>query len=479
MDNNDFIHKLDDSEINMMLEYVPEYTVDNAKNIKNKFEQKAKMKKRKFSFKKLALVGIAASIIFATTLAYAGIIDISKIYKKIFEENSEYIESHIEPLVDVDKAPSSIQSEYDGIVIKLISAINDENALRIFATATDTKGDRLGEDLSFTNWGLNQGYGGNLSVIDYDNETKTATLMITSSGGEHHGMATLTVNGFSTGREFLEDLPENNINIAELLKEHEPEIISQDEVWKSGGESNDDDNLYEKSRLLKTDEMDIKFENVDMFSISNIGFVDGLFHIQVKAMLSGVSLVDGYYVNAKLVNSENEILYDSISSISFLPDRNHTYQSNVKVPHDKYRELIYNNITTPDQLDNLSLTIDYMKSPNITEGNWEFSFMIPEKITTEFHIDKDVHINGEKLKIDMVSLSPIGITVHLPKNMSDDYNHSDVVYVEYEDGTIIELDQPSIHTYEGESTLIFEGHIIEIEKVQSIIINGERINIPR
>lgn len=479
MDNNEFIHKLDDMEIDMMLKYVPEYTVDNAKNIKNKFEQKAKMKKKNFSFKKLALVGIAASIIFATTLAYAGIIDIGKVYKIIFGENSEYIESHIEPLLDADKAPSSVQSEYDGIIIKLISAINDENSLRIFATATDTKGDRLGEDLSFTRWSLSQGYGGNISVIDYDNETKTATLMITSLGDDHQGMATLTVNGFSTGRELLEDLPENNINISELMEGHTPEIISQDEVWKSGGESNDDDNLYEKSRLLKTDEMDIKFDNVDMFSISNIGFVDGLFHIQIKAMLSGVSLVDGYYVNAKLVNSENEILYDSISSISFSPDGKYAYQINAKEPHDTYSERIYKDITTPDQLDDLSLTIDYMKSPSTTDGSWEFSFMVPEKVTTEFHVDKDVHINGEKLKIDMISLSPIGITVHLPKNMSDDYNHSDVVYVEYTDGTSLKLDQSSIHTYEGESTLIFEGDIIEIEKVQSIIINGERIDIPR
>lgn len=73
----------------------------------------------------------------------------------------------------------SIQSQYDGIVIKLISAINDEDVLRIFATATDTKGDRLGEDLDFTSWGLSQGHGGNVSVIDYNNETKTATLMNT------------------------------------------------------------------------------------------------------------------------------------------------------------------------------------------------------------------------------------------------------------------------------------------------------------
>lgn len=88
-----------------------------------------------------------------------------------------------------------------------------------------------------------------------------------------------------------------------------------------------------------------------------------------------------------------------------------------------------------------------------------------------------MYINGSKLKIDRISLSPIGITIHLPENLSADYNNSDVVYVEYTDGTIIELNQSSIHTYEEESTIIFGGDIIEIEKVEGIIINGERINI--
>ena len=93
--SNDFFNELDDKEIDMMLKYVPEYTV-------------------------------AASILFATTLAYAGLIDISKIYRIIFGENSEYIEQYIEPLVVENQAPLSIESEYDGIVIKLISAINSD-----------------------------------------------------------------------------------------------------------------------------------------------------------------------------------------------------------------------------------------------------------------------------------------------------------------------------------------------------------------
>ncbi len=439
MKNNDFIHELDDREIDMMLKYVPAYTEDNARNIKNKFEQKSKMKQRKFSFKKLALAGVAASMVLVTTF------------------------------------PMSIQSEYDGIVIKLNSVINDENALRIFATITDTKGDRLDKDLDFTSWGLNKGHGGNVSIVDFNNKTKTATMMITSLGNDHQGKATLTLKGFSTGRELLEDLPEKGINISNILEGHKPGTIHQNEVWKSGG-GGDNHKIYEESRLLKSNEMDIKFDNVDMFSISNMGFVDGLFHIQMKAMLKDTALVDGYYINAKLVNAEKEIVYDSTSRINFINDRKYAYESNKKEPHHEYTEIIYEGVTEPEQLKDLSLVIDYMKSPRITKGNWEFSFMIPEKVTTEFHVGREILINGEKLRIEMVSLSPIGVTIHLPQNMSGDYNHSDVVYVEYEDGNIVELNQSSIHTYESESTLVFEGHIIEIENVKGIIINGESIN---
>lgn len=103
--------------------------------------------------------------------------------------------------------------------------------------------------------------------------------------------------------------------------------------------------------------------------------------------------------------------------------------------------------------------------------------MVPEKVTTEFKVDRELNINGDQIRINMISLSPIGITLHLNQDMSDDYNHSDSVYVEYIDGTKIELDQASIHTYQFESTLVFKGDIIEIEKVESIIINGEKIGI--
>lgn len=497
MNRKDFINELDDKEIDMMLKYVTEYSPENAKNIKNKFEEKSKIKikQKKFLYKKLVLVTIVLSIMLITTLVYAEILDISKIYTIIFGEDSKYLEQHIKPLdntkdmTSVDKNYNkdkskkiaenetfpSIQSEYDGIVIKLISAVNDENVLRIFATITDTKDDRLGESLDFS-WGLSQGYGGNINVIDYYDETKTAALMITSLGSDHYDRATLMINSFSTGREFIKNLSENNININKIIKEHIPKIISQDEIWKQGGGGNNH-KIYKESRLLKFDEMDIGFDNTNIFSISNIGFVDGRLHIQTKTKLNDTALTDNYYINIKFVNSEKEIIYEPTSRIDFIADKKYAYESHSKEPHNKYIEMIYETITNPEQLNDLSIAIDYMKLPEIIEGNWELSFETPEKVTTEFPIDKEININGNKLKIDRISLSPFGITVHLPQNILSEYNYSDSVYVKYKDGIDVELNESSIHTYESESTIIFGGPIIKIENIKSIIINGEKINI--
>ena len=259
MNNNDLIHDPDDREIDMMLKYVPPYTDDNERNIKNKFEQRAKMRRRRISFKKMSLAAAAATMILVTAitaLAFADVIDMSGIYRSVFGESSEYVEHYIEPLDDFNNAnhvahadhdndedtsltePSrrlQLTCEYDGIVIRLISAINDEHVLRIFAVVTDTTADRLDDSLRFPDWWLSKGYGGNISVIDYNVEAKTATVMLTSLGDHQPGFATLLINSLSTEYMFFYNLPESNINILELLNRESPSIISQDDVSYDGG----------------------------------------------------------------------------------------------------------------------------------------------------------------------------------------------------------------------------------------------------
>jgi hypothetical protein len=231
--------------------------------------------------------------------------------------------------------------------------------------------------------------------------------------------------------------------------------------------------IFDESSLLKPDEIDIRFNNTDMFSISNVGVVDGLLHIQAKIEVSGVALTDGHYINTKFVNSEGAVVYNPMNRIDFIADKEYDYLKS----HNEYNDLIFKDITDAAQLEGLTLAIDYMKSPQITEGDWAFSFAIPEKVTTEFKIDREIEINGNKINIDMISLSPLGVTVHLPEDLSEDYAHNDIVLVEYKDGMMLALDQSAIHTYEDVSTLVFGGQIIEIEKAQSVFINSEKINI--
>ena len=509
MENSDFINELDDTEIDKLLKYVPEYSPENFKNIRDKFIKKSKPKRRQFSHKKLALIAAALVVLFST-LVYGNVLDISMIYRIVFGEDSKYVEPYIKPLNSANTAmpvhensvrsetaaaeekqganetqnnsendnSGVIQSEYEGIVIKLISAINDENSLRIFASMTDTTDDRLNGSIDFASWGLSQGNGGGVSVLDYDQKTKTVTLMITSLGNDHQGSATLMINGLTAGRELLRGLPENNIGMAELLKRHTPNIVSQDEIWKCGGASQTEAGhaLFENSRLLKFDELDIQFDNAERFSISNIGFVDGLLHIQAKTM-SVPNAIDYPYISVNFVDKNNEAVYNGHIRFDFLSDTKYAYAENVNTPHSEYIEMIYTDVTNPEQLSGLSVTIDLLKSPKVIEGNWEFSFAIPEKVTTEFYVGRDLDINDEKFRIDLVSLSPLGITIHLPGDMSADYKHNDSAYVQYEDGSTVDLNQSSIHTYNGESTLHFGGHIIKIEKVRSIVINCDIIDI--
>lgn len=501
MNNNDFISGLTDEEIERLLSYTMPFSDENARNIRYKFFQKAQKKQRRLSYRALVTAAAVAVILLFSGLVYAGVINFGKIYGIVFGEKSGYVEQYItpyehenltapavtEPAASATDAPEAVvqetgnifESECDGIVLKLISAINDENALRIFATATDTKGDRLGEKLDFSSWGLSQGYGGNISVVDYDAETKTATLLISSLGSDHNGSATLNVFGISTGTVIKSGLPENNINVYDILKSHTPGTMSQREVFVNGAQLQDGDGrewskYTEGYRLLKRDETDIAFENLDWAFISNIGFVDGRLHIQKKQL----SDIASESLALSFVNSNNEAVYAGYEQLAiYFMEHDSRSKDWYEEPFYIYKEFIYEGITDAEQLKDLSVTVDFVEDGKIIEGEWSLAFEIPEKVTTEFEIGHEIGINGEMLKIDKVSLSPLGVTIQLPKNISPEYEHTDRVYVEYDDGTTVELNQSRIAGYESESSLNFSGEIVEVEKARKIVINDEVIDV--
>jgi hypothetical protein len=435
-----------------------------------------------------AAITILILTLTTTALAISQSVDFSRIYRIVFGDNSEYIEQYIEQFVSdsivisggnaLDEHQSedvtqpiqafTVESEFDGIVFTLISAINDGDSLRIFATIQDTKGDRLSGSIDFEKWALSQGHGGNISVIEYDRTTRTAIVLITSIGEHHESSATLSIDRFTIEREFTEGLREDRIDVYDILQNHTAQAMSWEEVSITGGVGRDPAGkpLLRNSSMLTPDEVNIEFDNVGWTHISNIGFVDGFFHVQTAKLYNNDN---NYLYNIRFVNENNDEVYADCLRIDFIEYENRYGYDGQNLFYG-YHEWIYESITNIEQLKDLRMVIDVIDNGNTIEGNWEFSFDIPKRITTEFTIDVEIVTNGEIIEINSVSLSPLGLFLSISGNIAPYYRHEDIAIVTYEDGTFVELNKTSIQGYQDNSILVFSGSIIEVEKVAGIVI---------
>lgn len=461
MNNNDLFDDLEENQIDDLIKYVAPFSDVNATNIKNKFFQTAKAQKKRIAFRKVILSVFLVSIFSISTLVYAGVIDFNKIYQAIFGDNDNYLEKYIKTFDDNN------ESEYNGIVIKLISAIRDEDEISVFLTVTDTTDDRLNETTSLGELSSSlASFGG--YIMDYNEDSKTATIYLTSSES-FNGNVTLNFKNFISSREYREDLKEDKINVYDILKDNMPKTMSQDEGICVNGYSGVIDT---EAKLLCIDEKAIEFENIDWSYISNIGFVDGCLHIQTNKSVHDRNDI----VSINFVNSDGEIVYDGLLNLSYVDNVLNEFNPDTK----EYTETIYEGITDIEQLKDLSIAISIVEFGKPIEGEWEVSFEAPDKIIkTEISVDRELHLVGNEYYVDKISLSPIGIIIHLPKyiDYADDLEHYDSVSVEYSDGTIIKLDKINFVTLEDSSSLKYYGNVIEIEKIKSIIINGEVISV--
>ena len=459
------------------------------------------------SFRVVAAVcAVLLSVFISTILVYAGVLDFSRIYRIIFGQGSEIVQHYIEPIAeDIENADDTgmvredaenihatepekvragnIESVDDGISIRLVSVLHGAGDLRIFATATDLTGDRLDKETRFDDWSLSQGYGGNISVVDFDAATRTTALMITSLGENQPGEASLKINSYINGRSFRQGINENELNFYDLLRNHTPNLMPREQLWSNGGSilmtggafSHDEaEELAESSGILKPDETSLSFSSIDWCTISNVGFVDGHFHIQTKIAPG----CENDLASVSFVNQNGEVVYNGYLSLNFADIREvgegDVHQHEVIA---QYKEMIYEQVTDIEQLNGLSVTIDYLREGLTVMGKWEFSFQIPEKSVADINVFSGLVIDGKIIKPDKISVSPLGVTFHLPENITEDYSRKDTLRVLYENGEAVTLEATTVNGYGGTSALTFSGQIIDAERVRSIVLNGEVIEV--
>jgi hypothetical protein len=391
---------------------------------------------RRPSFRPAAAAICAAAVVLASgagVLAYTGVFDFSGIYNLIFGRDSAIVEQYIEPVIgNAEDAPDTMaeniaagniaavprkyvtESVSDGVSIRLVSVLHGADDLRIFAEATDLTGNRIDGDTVFDDWGFSRGHGGNISVVGYDEATKTAALMITSLGENEPGEATLNINGYTNGRIFREGAAESDLDVYSLLQNHAPGLLPSERLWENGGnfrkiggtpQSQAGKELVENTGLLKPDEMSLGFDNIDWAVISNIGFVDGRLHIQTKT--APAPECRNVLASINFVNQSGEVVYNGRLFIGFTDTKDEGEGSDRRLETiAQYKEMIYKDVTDIEQLKGLTATIDYLREGAATKGEWSFVFRVPEKSTADINVFNDVVIGGKTVRPDKISISP-------------------------------------------------------------------------
>ena len=144
----------------------PEY--DIATEVNKKLEQKSSIINKKKPLR-IAMLTCACLMLSVGVLA-ATVRSFNRIGSKVSPE--------IAPILQ----PIEMISEDNGIKMEVVAAYNDNEMAVIYLTMQDLTEDRIDESLNLYNYTLSEGALFNSQIIDYDEETKTATLRIQANG---------------------------------------------------------------------------------------------------------------------------------------------------------------------------------------------------------------------------------------------------------------------------------------------------------
>jgi len=464
--------ELSDLQVDNLLQYAPAFNEEQSENIKHKFYSKTSDKHKRRSMRKTVFaVILAAALLSISVLAYAGVFDLSRIYNMVFGKNGEYL-SQYGSVMDGG-------NESDGIKLNLISAIKDDTKLIIFFSLTDlSDSNRLGDSMEIREWHIDQGTGGNCSIVDYNKDTQTATFMITSMGASTNKTATMSIKSFLEALTFKKDLVQKEIDINTILSDHIAKTIPYSKVkgdWFSGGfapnskYSNHDDSLNNLNMLLQ-DELSIQLTGIDWAEISNMGFTDNEFHIQTKRKTDSFSNI----MSMNLLTENGDVAFGSETDIGY-GDHEGMKLSGLSL----YDEFIFQNIHSISQLEGLMLSMDVAEYGAYHSGDWIATFKVPEPMTKlDISVNRNLILSGHNVFIDKMNISPLGISIkYNSQGIKTEGNTKDTAFVTYKDGTVINLQFISNNSTGDEQTLGFSYPILEIEQIASVNINGIEISI--
>ncbi len=352
--------------------------------------------------------------------------------------------------------PIESVSEDNGIKMEVVAAMNDDETAVAYVTMQDLTGDRVDQTISLDIFSITGASMFTNEVIAYDEKTKTATIRLLANGGRklNGKKVALRVNSFLSGQHKYNEV-ETGVDLTGIHKNVETIPLDMNNIPGGGGMLFETLKSKSTIQILKTDKMDITLPGIDFVHISNIGFVDGLLHVQLK--WSETSINDHGYVY--LTDASGNIIYPS--NVSFGTDES----GNTKFGN-QYEEDIFD--INSGQLGEFKLKGYFVTYSGYIQGNWETTFRIEAVAKSK---QADCNIDLGNLKINSVSISPLGVSI-LGDNKGNRPDDIDISVI-MADGSVQEFNSTTTYTDRGNFTRKYMPNSpLAIENVKEVIING-------
>lgn len=320
---------------------VKERIIENAKA---EAEENGKRKPAVIWKKSIALA-VAAAFLLVMSFPVLGA-NVEPIYNFMYLVSPE-IAQQFQPVMKKD--------EDNGIRMEVISAYAKGDTVKTYITMQDLEEDRIDETIDlFAGYDINTPYDsmGYCEKVGYDHETKKATFLVTvkSMNGEEIAgdKITFTVDKFRSRKaKFEGEIPEIDLNsISTAPSTQEPKEAAS---YTFGAEGSQvlvpSDNGYSPTKGV---------------SITAIGYVDGLLHIQVC------------YEDESKTNNSGEIYFKdengnkirSTAGVCFWDDK----QKN------SYQDFIFD--IPKEEIGSLTLCGSFVTCDSLTEGSWKVTFRV-------------------------------------------------------------------------------------------------------
>jgi hypothetical protein len=364
----------------------------------------------------------------------------------------------VSPQIAQKLQPIEMVSEANGIKMEVVAAMNDDDTAVVYLTMQDLTGNRIDKSINlFNDYSITGTNMMTSEVVAFDQKTKTATLRLQASGGSklNGQKVTVRINSFVSGRHEYKQV-DMGIDLGVIPQN--PQITVFDMNNSSGGGGTLFKIFEEKGNIniLKRDEMNLLIPRVNFARISNIGLVDQRLHVQIKWSGEGVDN-HGYLY---LTDAAGNKIYPSNISLN-------TNTSEKAEDTCKYEEVIFD--IDKAELAGSELKGNFVTYDRQTRGNWQTTFKM-EAVTKAQ--EADCSIESENMKINSVSISPLGITIK-GRGQASRSDNLDISATMTDGSSMRNFGTINTYTDDGRITIKYMPNSpLDIERVSAVNING-------